>query len=151
MSGSPPWEDPRSVLKRYGLRPRRDLSQNFLVNRHAVERIATACGLDPGHPVLELGPGAGTLTAALLRGGLTVTAVERDPSMIALLSAEFAERINAGDLTVVPGDAATVDLTAMSCGGSEPLTVVGNLPYAIHRVDLAKPRGSIGRRFGERW
>ena len=73
----PPWEDPRRVLARHGLKPKRGFSQNFLVAPHAVEAIARAAHV-PGVPIVELGPGLGTLTAALLRTGADVLALEAD-------------------------------------------------------------------------
>jgi 16S rRNA (adenine1518-N6/adenine1519-N6)-dimethyltransferase len=129
----PVFEDPRVVLGRHGLRPKRGFSQNFLVSRHAVDEIARAAVPDPaaGTRVIELGPGAGTLTAALLRRGANVIAVEKDRDMIALLSAELSHP----HLRVVEGDAATFDLDALGADGwlaDGPRPVIcGNLPYAI--------------------
>src|SRR5919205_244 len=70
----PEWEDPRRVLARHGLAPKRSFSQNFLVARSAVERIVAALELAPDEPVIELGPGLGKPTAALLRAGAQVVA-----------------------------------------------------------------------------
>lgn len=149
----PAWEDPRRVLARHGLRPQRKFSQNFLVARSVVEAIAAAVVPDPSKNtlVVELGPGAGTLTAALLRRGARVVAVERDRAMIDLLAAELGGQRN---LRVVAGDAAALDLAgllatlepagspampglARSFATLEPArgdvrpVVCGNLPYAI--------------------
>lgn len=124
----PAFEDPRVVLGRHGLRPKRGFSQNFLVSRHAVDEIARAVlpVVREGSLVIELGPGAGTLTAALLRRGASVIAVEKDREMIALLGAELAHP----SLRVVEGDAATFDLDALGVGTEQP-AICGNLPYAI--------------------
>ena len=124
---APAFEDPRAVLGRHGLAPKRSFSQNFLVSRHAVEGIAAAATAGAvGGVVVELGPGAGTLTAALLRAGAQVVAVEKDREMIALLRAEFGA---VPHLRVVEGDAARVELDALDAG---PMPVIcGNLPYAI--------------------
>lgn len=126
-NGAPAWEDPRVVLSRHGLRPKRGFSQNFLVSKHAVEEIARAAvpQANVGTPVIELGPGAGTLTAALLRRGARVVAVEKDREMIALLGAELSGH----NLRVVEGDAARFDLDALDAG--ERPVICGNLPYAI--------------------
>jgi 16S rRNA (adenine1518-N6/adenine1519-N6)-dimethyltransferase len=120
------WEDPRAVLKRYGLRPKRGFSQNFLVSRGAVENIAAAVRAESGEVVVELGPGVGTLTAALLRRGLRVVAVEKDPAMRDVLEREFGSD---APLEVVDGDAAEVDLLGLT--PVPPRAVVGNLPYSI--------------------
>lgn len=125
----PAFEDPRVVLGRHGLRPKRGFSQNFLVSRHAVDEIARAAAPDPGTQVIELGPGVGTLTAALLRRGAHVIAVEKDRDMIAVLAAELSHP----HLRVVEGDAATFDLDALGldlADGVRPV-ICGNLPYAI--------------------
>ncbi|GAB4197525.1 MAG: 16S rRNA (adenine(1518)-N(6)/adenine(1519)-N(6)) -dimethyltransferase RsmA [Sandaracinaceae bacterium] len=144
----PPWEDPRRALARHGQRPKRAFSQNFLVARPIVEGIADACGVRAGDAVVELGPGLGTLSAALLRRGARVLAVERDRDMIAALEADLvdtASPLRQGGLpegaafVVEEGDATTVDLGALrarwgteGAGGERaPLVVVGNLPYAV--------------------
>jgi 16S rRNA (adenine1518-N6/adenine1519-N6)-dimethyltransferase len=118
------WEDPRAALKRHGLTPKRSFSQNFLVARSVVEAIAEAAVPAPGAHVVELGPGLGTLTAALLRRGAHVTAVERDRDMIAVLRADYGGR----PLEVIEADAAEIDLASLSKGG--PFALAGNLPYA---------------------
>jgi len=123
----PPWEDPRAVLARHGLRPKRRLAQNFLVSRGAVEAIARAAAAEPGATVVELGAGLGTLTAALLRAGARVIAVERDPEMLAVLQAELP----AQSLVLRHDDAASVDYGALAAEAGGPLVVAGNLPYAV--------------------
>ena len=121
----PEFEDPRRALARHGLSPKRSFSQNFLVARSVVEAIAEAAAPSPGMHVVELGPGLGTLTAALLRRGARVTAVERDRDMIAVLRADLPSE----HLTIVEGDAATVDFGELAREG--PIAVAGNLPYAV--------------------
>jgi 16S rRNA (adenine1518-N6/adenine1519-N6)-dimethyltransferase len=124
---APAFEDPRSVLQRHGLTPKRSFSQNFLVSRHAVDEIARAATEGAADAtVIELGPGAGTLTAALLRTGARVVAVEKDRDMIALLRAELG---GSPRLRIVEGDAASFSLEALDAG--ERPVVCGNLPYAI--------------------
>lgn len=130
------FEDPRRVLARHGLRPKRGFSQNFLCSPHAIERIAAAAlEHEQFATVLELGPGCGTLTAALLSRGANVLAIERDPDMQQVLAQEFADR----PLQVRAGDAAEVDYAALAQELGGPVAVVGNLPYAI--------TGAILRRF----
>jgi 16S rRNA (adenine1518-N6/adenine1519-N6)-dimethyltransferase len=122
MSG---FEDPRRVLARHGLAPKRSFSQNFLISERAVRGIVEACALSPESRVVELGPGCGTLTVALAAVCARVYAVERDPDMLQLLEAET----DPARVQLVPGDAKQVDLRALS--GGTPITVAGNLPYAI--------------------
>lgn len=133
MSATPPaWEDPRRVLARHGYAPSKRYSQNFLVAEGVVEAIASAVAPQPGERVVELGPGAGTLTCALLRRGASVTALEKDPRMLALLRDELRD---VADFELHEADAAELDLANFT---SSPLAVTGNLPYAI--------TGSIFRR-----
>lgn len=122
----PGWEDPRRVLARHGLSPKKAFSQNFLVSRTVVEGIVRAIAPRPGERVIELGPGLGTLTGALLAAGARVVAVEKDREMIAVLREEFAA---SGALEVIEGDAAAVDLAGLAAG--ERVALAGNLPYAI--------------------
>jgi 16S rRNA (adenine1518-N6/adenine1519-N6)-dimethyltransferase len=121
-------EDPRRVLARHGFSPKRSFSQNFLVDRRAVTRIAEATRATAESVVVELGPGAGTLTTALLATGAKVVGVERDRDMAQVLRAELGghERFS-----LLEGDAATVDLSAIAAEAGHELIVAGNLPYAI--------------------
>jgi 16S rRNA (adenine1518-N6/adenine1519-N6)-dimethyltransferase len=136
----PEFEDPRAVLRRHNLAPKRSFSQNFLTSHDVVEKIAEAATRDPETVVIELGPGCGTLTTAILRRGSRVVAVERDRDMIGLLRKELA---SVETLEVVEGDAASVDLGAIRERLGAPITVAGNLPYSItgeilrHLVDSA--------------
>ncbi|MCA9616778.1 MAG: ribosomal RNA small subunit methyltransferase A [Sandaracinus sp.] len=113
------------MLARHGYAPSKRYSQNFLVTEGVVEGIAEAVALAEGERVIELGPGAGTLTTALLRRGANVLAIEKDPRMLALLREELAdvERFELRE-----GDAAALDLAALT---DTPIAVTGNLPYAI--------------------
>jgi 16S rRNA (adenine1518-N6/adenine1519-N6)-dimethyltransferase len=128
------WEDPRRALARHGLAPKRAFSQNFLVSRHAVERIVDALDVREGTAVVELGPGLGTLTRALLGAGATVRAIEADPAMRAVLEADLVAE--GWPLTVLDGDAATFVPEAGE-------RVVGNLPYAVTGAIL---RNLVGAR-----
>ena len=123
---APEWEDPRKVLARYGERPSKRFSQNFLVSHPVVERIAAAVRPADGERVIEIGPGVGTLTAALLRRGARVEAIEKDPRMREILEAELGPT---GRFRIVAEDATELDLEALA--GEGRLAVVGNLPYAI--------------------
>jgi 16S rRNA (adenine1518-N6/adenine1519-N6)-dimethyltransferase len=122
------FEDPRRILARHGLHAKRSYSQNFLVSRHALEGIAAALDPAPQELVVELGPGLGTLTAALLRRGARVLAVEADPDMREVLAAELGSQPG---LQILAGDARTVDLRDVARREGKPVALAGNLPYAV--------------------
>jgi 16S rRNA (adenine1518-N6/adenine1519-N6)-dimethyltransferase len=116
----------REVLRRHGVRAATSLGQRFLVDRGVLSAIVEAAELSPDDDVLEVGPGPGVLTAALALRVRSVTAVEVDPRMIALLEETLAEHKN---VQVVRADALKVDLLGLA---SRPITrIVANLPYQI--------------------
>jgi 16S rRNA (adenine1518-N6/adenine1519-N6)-dimethyltransferase len=116
----------RDVLRRHGVRAATSLGQRFLVDRSVLAAIVEAAELSPDDDVLEVGPGPGVLTAALAARVRTVTAVEVDPRMVALLEETLAEHKN---VTVVRADALKVDLLGIA---ARPITrIVANLPYQI--------------------
>jgi 16S rRNA (adenine1518-N6/adenine1519-N6)-dimethyltransferase len=118
----------REVIRRHGLAARRSLGQNFLLDLNLTARIARAAGPLEGVTVVEVGPGPGGLTRALLAlGARRVIAVERDERCIAALQEleqHFGDR-----LRVVAGDAMKVDLASQV--QEAPARVVANLPYNI--------------------
>src|SRR5690242_358921 len=117
----------REVIREHSLSARKSLGQNFLLDLNLTARIARAAGPLDGVTVIEVGPGPGGLTRALLAGGAAhVVAVERDPRCIGAL-AEIAEHYP-GRLTVVEADALKMDLAHLAL----PQTaIVANLPYNI--------------------
>jgi 16S rRNA (adenine1518-N6/adenine1519-N6)-dimethyltransferase len=118
----------REVIKRHDLRAKKSLGQNFLLDLNLTARIARAAGPLDGVTVLEVGPGPGGLTRALIANGAArVVAIERDDRAIAALS-EIAERCP-GRLEVVAADALAFD--PRTCLGGVPARVVANLPYNI--------------------
>lgn len=118
----------REVIRRHELSARKSLGQNFLLDLNLTARIARAAEPLAETTVIEIGPGPGGLTRALLAlGAKRVVAVERDERALAAL-AEIAERYP-GRLDVVSGDAMTVDLKAHLDGGRA--RIVANLPYNI--------------------
>jgi 16S rRNA (adenine1518-N6/adenine1519-N6)-dimethyltransferase len=145
MTSQPPaWEDPRRVLARHGLRPKRGYSQNFLISERAVTAIASAAVTAPETAVVELGAGLGTLTAALLRAGARVIAVERDPDMLRVLTAEFGSH----GVQLRRDDAAEIDYGTLARELGGRLVVAGNLPYAITGAilrNLVEQRAAIAR------
>ena len=102
------------------------LSQHFLHDRGVAGRIADAVGAPPGARIVEIGPGRGALTEPLIERGYRVLAIELDRELAAGLRRRWPE---GGPLTVVQGDALEVPLPAGS--PSDPVWVVGNLPYAV--------------------
>jgi 16S rRNA (adenine1518-N6/adenine1519-N6)-dimethyltransferase len=141
VSDPPPFEDPRRVLARHDLSPKKRMSQNFLVARAIVERIADATEVHDGERIVELGPGLGTLTGELLRRGARVVAIEKDPEMVEVVEAELG---GTGRIEVLHADAAEVDLASIADGS--PIKVVGNLPYAVTGAilkNLVNHRSSI--------
>jgi 16S rRNA (adenine1518-N6/adenine1519-N6)-dimethyltransferase len=118
----------REVIRRHDLSARKSLGQNFLLDLNLTGRIARAAGPLDGVTVVEIGPGPGGLTRALLaEGARRVIAVERDERALSAL-AEIAERYP-DRLTVVPGDAMEFDPRPLLDNG--PVRIVANLPYNI--------------------
>lgn len=117
----------RDVIQRFGLDARKSLGQNFLLDLNLTSRIARSAGDLTETTVVEVGPGPGGLTRALLAAGAKrVVAVERDDRCLAAL-AEIAAHYP-GRLEVVLGDALAVDLAALA---GEPARIVANLPYNV--------------------
>ncbi len=122
----------RDVIRRHDIAPKKSLGQNFLLDLNLTARIARAAGPLDGVTVVEIGPGPGGLTRALLAlGARGVIAIERDRRAIAAL-AEIAAHYP-GRLDVVEDDALTVDPRALlaAAGNDGPVRVVANLPYNI--------------------
>ena len=118
----------REVIHRHGLRAKKSLGQNFLLDLNLTARIARAAGPLDGVDVIEIGPGPGGLTRALLAAGARrVIAVERDDRAIAALQ-EIAARYP-GRIEIVAGDA--LDFDPRDRLGNAPARVVANLPYNI--------------------
>jgi 16S rRNA (adenine1518-N6/adenine1519-N6)-dimethyltransferase len=108
-------------------RPRKRFGQHFLHDPAVIARIIDAIRPLPGEPLVEIGPGTGALTLPLLQRGGRLTVIELDRDLAAGLSALGA----AGQaLTIVQGDALSVDLAGLAAPG-ERLRLVGNLPYNV--------------------
>ena len=119
----------RALLEAYGLATKHSLGQNFLVNNHVIEKIMDLAELGEKDRVLEVGPGIGTLTLALLADGGHVVSVEMDRELEPVLSAHAAAHPN---FSFIMGDAlrVTPDQIAEAVGG-EPDVLVANLPYNV--------------------
>lgn len=124
--GLPPLKD---VVDRFELRAKKSLGQNFLFDLNITDKIARAAGDLTQSTVIEVGPGPGGLTRALLANGAKrVIAVERDERCLPALAevaAHYPER-----LEVIPGDALTTDFAAFAAGAAD-VRIVANLPYNI--------------------
>ncbi|MBX7500323.1 16S rRNA (adenine(1518)-N(6)/adenine(1519)-N(6))-dimethyltransferase RsmA [Qipengyuania sp. YG27] len=131
----------REVIARHGLSASKALGQNFLFDEQLLDRIAAIPGDLAGKPVLEVGPGPGGLTRALLRAGARVTAIEMDRRCLPAL-AELGETFP-GQLRVVGGDALKLDHAELMAG--EPFAVLSNLPYNVGTALFVRWLG------GEEW
>ena len=119
----------RELLARLGHAPKRFLGQNFLVDGNIVRKSLELARVGPGDQVVEVGPGLGTLTTALLEAGANVWAVEKDRALHAHLSADLAPRFPKS-FHLLEGDAVEHPLAGLT-PESDAFKVVANLPYAI--------------------
>lgn len=110
-----------------GHRARKRFGQNFLQDPGVISRIARAINARPNQHLVEIGPGQGALTAAILDSGCSLDAIELDRDLAPILLAQFA---NNRQFSLHQGDALTFDFASLQREG-EPLRVVGNLPYNI--------------------
>jgi 16S rRNA (adenine1518-N6/adenine1519-N6)-dimethyltransferase len=118
----------RATLRAAGLRARHALSQNFLADADVLSAVLEEADPASGGRVLEIGPGLGLLTGGLLDAGAQVTAVELDIGLAAFLRDRFAAALEAGQLTLIVGDALDQDLVRLVPPAYD---VVANLPYHI--------------------
>ena len=117
----------RSVISQLGLTARKGLGQNFILDFNITRRIARAAGPLEGVTVVEVGPGPGGLTRALLlEGAAHVVGIERDSRCLGALQ-DIADHYP-GRLTILSKDALEVDYTSL---GRPPMRIVANLPYGI--------------------
>jgi 16S rRNA (adenine1518-N6/adenine1519-N6)-dimethyltransferase len=125
----------RALANRLGLRPTKRLGQNFVHDANTVRRIVSAANLGADDVVLEVGPGLGSLTLALLNVAGQVLAVEVDPLLAAALPTTVADRARdrAEALRVLTADALRVRRAEIveAAGGLQPTALVANLPYNV--------------------
>ncbi|ORW24144.1 16S rRNA methyltransferase [Mycolicibacter nonchromogenicus] len=122
--------DIRALANELDLRPRKSLGQNFVHDANTVRRIVDGAGVTADDHVLEVGPGLGSLTLALLEQGPTVIAVEKDPVLAARLPQTVAEHApaEAARLEVIGRDVLTLRRDEVA---TAPTAVVANLPYNV--------------------
>jgi 16S rRNA (adenine1518-N6/adenine1519-N6)-dimethyltransferase len=120
----------RELLTRLGHQPKRFLGQNFLVDGNIVRKSLELAEVTATDTVLEVGPGLGTLTSALLKSGAEVWAVEKDrvlhEHLVTTLAVEFPKTFH-----LLEGDAVEHPLAGLNATADRPFKVVANLPYAI--------------------
>lgn len=114
------------ICKRFDIKMSKKLGQNFLIKRGIVDEIVHAAELTPGEPVLEVGPGIGTLTQGLAQSGADITAIELDRRLLEVLDTTLASYEN---VRIVHGDVLKLDVPTIM--NHKPFKVVANLPYYI--------------------
>lgn len=114
------------ICKRFDIKMSKKLGQNFLIKRSIVDEIVHAAELTPGEPVLEVGPGIGTLTQGLAQSGADVTAIELDRRLLEVLDTTLASYDN---VRIIHGDVLKLDVPSIM--NHKPFKVVANLPYYI--------------------
>lgn len=119
----------RDLAAELDLRPTKQMGQNFVIDPNTVRRIVRESGIDANDVVIEIGPGLGSLTLALLGVARKVVAVELDPRLADRLPATVAAYApdQADHLTVVAADAMRIE----SVPGEPPTALVANLPYNV--------------------
>ncbi|MEV6523691.1 16S rRNA (adenine(1518)-N(6)/adenine(1519)-N(6))-dimethyltransferase RsmA [Longispora sp. NPDC051575] len=122
--------DIRRLAAELGVTPTKVLGQNFVHDGNTVRKIVASAGLTPDDVVVEVGPGLGSLTLALLPNAAAVHAVELDPKLAAALPGTVADKApsQAGKLTVITADALRVKASDFP---SPPTALVANLPYNV--------------------
>ena len=116
---------PAELLRRHGLRPKKDWGQNFLGDENILRGLAALARLQPGDQVVELGAGLGHFTRALSNTGARVLAVERDRDLAPILRSELP------GVEVVEADAKSFDLQAIADRAGGRIVLCGNLPYHL--------------------
>ncbi len=110
---------------------KKSLGQNFLISPRIVSAIAAAGELSAGDFVIEIGPGKGVLTKALLDTGAHVRAIEKDDRLIPILATEFKKEISEGRLVLIHGDVMEMSAEEILKGVDGSYKVIANIPYYI--------------------
>ncbi len=127
------YEETKMLLNQYGLRANKKLGQNFLINQEIIDEIVEKSEISKDDVVIEIGPGLGSLTKALLAKAKKVIAIELDPNMVDVLKGRFLN----DNLEIIFGDVLKVDLNEIIREESS-VKVVANLPYYITTPILMK-------------
>lgn len=118
--------NPRQILERYAIQPKKSLGQNFMHDPNMLDKIVTTAGVTAQDTILEIGSGTGTLTTRLAQAAGRVIAVEVDERMFDILTDTFAETPN---VTLILQDILRTNIGALV--GDGPYSVVANVPYYI--------------------
>lgn len=125
---------------------KKSLGQNFLKSKAALRAMVEAAKIERNDTVLEIGPGKGVLTEALLEQNARVIAIEKDDRLIELLQEKFKEKIASGQLRIIHGDALTFDPNEIGSA----YKIVANIPYYItgqffkhYLTDARQPRSIV--------
>lgn len=121
---------PRTLLKAWNLRARKEAGQHFLARAETADWIAERCGVRAGETVVEIGSGLGALTVALARRADRVIAVENDRRLTGLLRMELVAA-GLSNVEVLEENILRLDFDALAGRGAGPFVVAGNLPYNI--------------------
>lgn len=124
---------PRDLLRKYGVRPRKRLSQNFLMDVNAIEKIVRTAGITGGDTVVEIGAGIGVMTALIAGKAGRVIALEIDSGMVSILKEELKDFEN---VTILETDVLRYDVSSVpgqdgEAVPSRKLKILGNIPYNI--------------------
>ena len=129
-----------SILNNLGKRPNKGLGQNFLIDNNILDKIVDSAEIKKGDRILEIGPGLGVLTEALINSGATITFIEKDKSLAERLSSQQPPcqrgRITQSVIRGISEDAAKSNFDDLM--GSKPWKFVSNLPYSITSIALRK-------------
>ncbi|MBX9471518.1 16S rRNA (adenine(1518)-N(6)/adenine(1519)-N(6))-dimethyltransferase RsmA [Microcella sp.] len=131
MSGLLGPAEVRDLAALLDVTPTKKLGQNFVHDANTVRRIVATAALEPGEPVLEVGPGLGSLTLGILEAGHPVVAIEVDARLAAQLPLTVGELQPEAELGVVTADALRIPAAPDAPGGQRPTALVANLPYNI--------------------
>lgn len=135
----------RTLLKAWGIYPKKQLGQNFLKDPAMAQLIVSRGRIQPDQVVLEIGAGLGALTIPLAKAAQKVIAVERDQQLAELLTTELQVK-QIHNVEVIPKDILALDIEAISNEENTPLLLFGNLPYNISSqvlIRVMKIRNSI--------
>ncbi len=119
-------------------RPKKRLGQHFLTDKNILGKILSVAVVEKGDEVLEIGPGQGVLTQALLDAGAKVIAIEADRALCSYLQEKFPTEFQSGRLMVIHSDALKLSFKELAGASGRKLKVVANLPYNISGPIVAK-------------
>ncbi len=125
-----------ALLKKYGIQVKGDLGQHLLLDGNVTRKIVSALNPHIGQTVVEIGPGLGALTGELLKHGMTVIAIEKDPKFVKVLEQELLEEYPE-TFHLIHEDVLKCDFREI-CEGFESVQLVSNLPYYITTPILFK-------------